>query len=112
MKRIYLVAGLLLLSLTILVTGCQKKAPEAEAAVPAVTAEPRTLVFGGGPAGGTFQVVANSIQTYDPLKSVSEFVVKASHQQALSRISEKRILERMISLSCIQAMSILVSMVK
>nr|VFJ72646.1 MAG: hypothetical protein BECKFM1743C_GA0114222_106632 [Candidatus Kentron sp. FM]VFJ72742.1 MAG: hypothetical protein BECKFM1743A_GA0114220_106622 [Candidatus Kentron sp. FM]VFK19893.1 MAG: hypothetical protein BECKFM1743B_GA0114221_106532 [Candidatus Kentron sp. FM] len=26
------------------------------------------LVFGGGPAGGTFQIVANAIQIYDPVK--------------------------------------------
>lgn len=77
MKRVCLAAGLLLLSLAIAVTGCKKKASETEAAAPAVVEEPRTLVFGGGPAGGTFQVVANSIQTFDPLKNVSEFVVKA-----------------------------------
>ena len=35
------------------------------------------VVFGGGPAGGTFQVVANAIQVYKPLKEVSEFKVQA-----------------------------------
>jgi len=35
------------------------------------------IVFGGGPAGGTFQVVANGIQVYDPVKAVAEFTVKA-----------------------------------
>ena len=35
------------------------------------------IVFGGGPAGGTFQVVANSIQVYKPVKAVKEFSVKA-----------------------------------
>ncbi len=35
------------------------------------------VVFGGGPAGGTFQVVANAIQTYDPVKDIEEFTVKA-----------------------------------
>jgi TRAP transporter TAXI family solute receptor len=35
------------------------------------------IVFGGGPAGGTFQVVANAIQTYKPVKAIDEFKVKA-----------------------------------
>ena len=35
------------------------------------------IVFGGGPAGGTFQVVANSIQVYKPMKEVSAFKVQA-----------------------------------
>ena len=35
------------------------------------------IVFGGGPAGGTFQVVANAIQVFKPMKAVSEFKVQA-----------------------------------
>jgi hypothetical protein len=35
------------------------------------------IVFGGGPAGGTFQVVANGIQVYKPIKDVAEFKVQA-----------------------------------
>lgn len=35
------------------------------------------IVFGGGPAGGTFQVVANSIQVYKPMKEVKSFRVQA-----------------------------------
>ncbi|MCK5164839.1 MAG: TAXI family TRAP transporter solute-binding subunit [Desulfobacula sp.] len=35
------------------------------------------IVYGGGPAGGTFQVVANAIQVYDPIKEVAEFKVQA-----------------------------------
>ena len=35
------------------------------------------IVFGGGPAGGTFQVVANAIQVYKPVKEVTDFTVKA-----------------------------------
>ncbi len=35
------------------------------------------IVFGGGPAGGTFQVVANGIQVYKPVKAVEDFTVKA-----------------------------------
>ena len=35
------------------------------------------MVFGGGPAGGTFQVVANAIQTYGPVKESEDYRVKA-----------------------------------
>ena len=35
------------------------------------------IVFGGGPAGGTFQVVANGIQVFKPMKQVKEFKVQA-----------------------------------
>jgi hypothetical protein len=37
----------------------------------------KRIVFGGGPAGGTFQVVANAIQTYDPIKDSQDYTVKA-----------------------------------
>ena len=37
----------------------------------------KRVVFGGGPAGGTFQVVANAIQVYKPVKSADDYVVKA-----------------------------------
>ena len=35
------------------------------------------IIFGGGPAGGTFQVVANGIQVYKPVKAEQGFSVKA-----------------------------------
>ena len=35
------------------------------------------IIFGGGPAGGTFQTVANAIQVYKPIKAMDSFVVKA-----------------------------------
>jgi len=35
------------------------------------------VIFGGGPAGGTFQVVANGIQVYKPVKDAQTFTVKA-----------------------------------
>ncbi|MFU8770132.1 MAG: TAXI family TRAP transporter solute-binding subunit [Desulfotignum sp.] len=35
------------------------------------------IVFGGGPAGGTFQVVANAIQVYDPIKELPDVRVQA-----------------------------------
>lgn len=37
----------------------------------------KRIVFGGGPAGGTFQVVANAIQVYDPVKNNKDYTVKA-----------------------------------
>jgi len=41
------------------------------------SAAKKRIVFGGGPAGGTFQIVANAIQTYKPVKDVEEFNVHA-----------------------------------
>jgi TRAP transporter TAXI family solute receptor len=35
------------------------------------------VIFGGGPAGGTFQVVANAIQVYKPVKDSPDFSLKA-----------------------------------
>ncbi len=35
------------------------------------------VIFGGGPAGGTFQVVANALQVYDPIKAMEDISVKA-----------------------------------
>lgn len=40
-------------------------------------ARKKRIVFGGGPAGGTFQVVANAIQVYKPVKNIKEFTVRA-----------------------------------
>jgi TRAP transporter TAXI family solute receptor len=37
----------------------------------------KRIIFGGGPSGGTFQVVANGIQVYKPVKAIEEFTVKA-----------------------------------
>ena len=37
----------------------------------------KLYVFGGGPAGGTFQVVANGIQVYKPVKGLKGIKVKA-----------------------------------
>jgi hypothetical protein len=37
----------------------------------------KRIVFGGGPAGGTFQVVANAVQVYKPVKEIKDFSVKA-----------------------------------
>jgi TRAP transporter TAXI family solute receptor len=46
-------------------------------AVPTSALAGKRMVFGGGPAGGTFQIVANAIQTYDPVKASEEYTVKA-----------------------------------
>ena len=45
-------------------------------AVAPAMAEER-LVFAGGPAGGTFQVVANAIQTYQPIKDIEGVKIQA-----------------------------------
>lgn len=37
----------------------------------------KRLIFGGGPAGGTFQIVANAIQVYKPVKDIEAFSVRA-----------------------------------
>ncbi len=37
----------------------------------------KRMVFSGGPAGGTFQVVANAIQVYGPVKEAKEFKIRA-----------------------------------
>ncbi|MFC2160259.1 TAXI family TRAP transporter solute-binding subunit [Acidobacteriota bacterium] len=35
------------------------------------------IVFSGGPAGGTFQVVANAIQIYKPIKELADYRIQA-----------------------------------
>ncbi len=40
-------------------------------------ARKKRIVFGGGPAGGTFQVVANAIQVYKPVKNIANYSIKA-----------------------------------
>jgi len=37
----------------------------------------KRYVFGGGPAGGTFQTVANGIQVFGPIKANADFSIKA-----------------------------------
>jgi len=37
----------------------------------------KRIVFGGGPAGGTFQVVANAIQVYEPVKALADYNIQA-----------------------------------
>lgn len=44
---------------------------------PAESHAKRMLVFAGGPAGGTFQIVANAVQTYKPIKKMKNYRVRA-----------------------------------
>jgi len=45
--------------------------------VPGTTLAKERVVFSGGPAGGTFQVVANAMQVYKPIKKSTDFKVRA-----------------------------------
>ena len=45
--------------------------------VPVTTMAKERVVFSGGPAGGTFQVVANAMQVYKPIKESPDFKVRA-----------------------------------
>ena len=62
-RRSFLIGGIAMLSTAFLIP------------LQAVAAE--RIVFGGGPAGGTFQIVANAVQVYDPIKESKEYRVKA-----------------------------------
>jgi TRAP transporter TAXI family solute receptor len=62
-RRSFLIGGLVLLGTTLVIP------MQANAA--------KRIVFGGGPAGGTFQVVANAMQVYDPIKESKDYRVKA-----------------------------------
>ena len=44
---------------------------------PANAVAKERVVFSGGPAGGTFQVVANAMQVYKPIKESPDFKVRA-----------------------------------
>lgn len=46
-------------------------------ALPGTVLAKKLIVFGGGPAGGTFQVVANAVQVYDPVKDLPDYKIKA-----------------------------------
>ncbi len=46
-------------------------------ALPSGVAAKERIVFTGGPAGGTFQVVANAMQVYKPIKASKDFRVRA-----------------------------------
>ncbi len=63
-KRRMLVAGSFVLSLVLF-------------AAPALLFAAERIVFSGGPAGGTFQVVANAVQVYGPIKESEQYKVRA-----------------------------------
>jgi TRAP transporter TAXI family solute receptor len=46
-------------------------------ALPALSLAAERIVFSGGPAGGTFQVVANAVQVYSPVKASEAYRVRA-----------------------------------
>ena len=62
-RRAFLIGGIALLATTLI--------------IPLQASAAKRIVFGGGPAGGTFQVVANAIQVYDPVKASKDYRVKA-----------------------------------
>ena len=45
--------------------------------LPATAPRGKRMVFGGGPAGGTFQIVANAIQTFGPIKASADYTIRA-----------------------------------
>ena len=52
----------------------------------------KRIVFGGGPAGGTFQVVANGVQVYKPVKALKDITIKA--QSSAESIENLRKVDR------------------
>ena len=52
----------------------------------------KRIVFGGGPAGGTFQVVANGVQVYKPVKALKDYTIKA--QSSAGSIENLRKVDR------------------
>ena len=62
-RRSILVAGSALLAVSML--------------APVTATAKERVVFSGGPAGGTFQVVANAMQVYKPIKESADFKVRA-----------------------------------
>ena len=50
------------------------------------------IVFGGGPAGGTFQMVANGVQVYKPVKALKDYTIKA--QSSAGSIENLRKVDR------------------
>ena len=56
----------------------------------------KRIVFGGGPSGGTFQVVANGVQVYKPVKALKDYTIKA--QSSAGSIENLRKVDRNRSL--------------
>ena len=52
----------------------------------------KRIVFGGGPVGGTFQVVANGVKVYKPVKALKDYTIKA--QSSAGSIENLRKVDR------------------
>ena len=61
-------------------------------ALPTPALAAKRMVFGGGPAGGTFQIVANAIQTFGPVKESEDYRIKA--QSSAGSVENLRRVER------------------
>lgn len=55
-----------------------------------IPAMAKLYVFGGGPAGGTFQTVANAVQVYDPIKDLAKDGVTIKTQSSGGSIANLR----------------------
>ena len=59
------------------------------ASLPASAPAGKRMVFGGGPAGGTFQIVANAIQTFGPIKASEDYTIKVqSSASSLGKVGD------------------------
>ena len=61
-------------------------------ALPATAAAAKRMVFGGGPAGGTFQIVADAIETYDPIRESKDYRIEA--QSSAGSVENLRMVNR------------------
>ena len=60
-----------------IVSACVFALATAGLVLPGTVLAKERVVFSGGPAGGTFQVVANAMQVYKPMKASEDFKVRA-----------------------------------
>ena len=60
-----------------IVSACVFALVTAGIVLPGTALAKERVVFSGGPAGGTFQVVANAMQVYKPIKASKDFKVRA-----------------------------------
>jgi len=60
-----------------IVSACVFALATAGLVLPGTVLAKERVVFSGGPAGGTFQVVANAMQVYKPMKASADFKVRA-----------------------------------
>ena len=60
-----------------IVSACVFALVTAGLVLPGTALAKERVVFSGGPAGGTFQVVANAMQVYKPMKASKDFKVRA-----------------------------------